>query len=208
MKDLLILVADNDLQQALTGLLGRPEALRIRSISVDIFSHPEHDAACVRRGVEFMSDYSGQYRHGLLMFDHSGSGRESSPPERVQDELNKVFSRSVWGERARAIVLVPELETWVWSDSPHVDEVIGWKGRTPRLRTWLVERGWLSTGEAKPAAPKEALEAALRIAKMPRSASIYRQLGERVSVQRCRDRAFQEFKEVLRRWFPSSAGMA
>jgi hypothetical protein len=205
MKDLLILAADNDLKQALTGLLGRPEALRIRTVEVDIFIHPEHDPACVRRGVEFMSNFSDQYRHGLLMFDHAGSGRESALPERVQAELNDMFSRSVWGERARAIVLAPELEAWVWSDSPHVDDVIGWRGRSPRLRTWLVEHGWLGENEAKPAKPKEAFEAALRVARVPRSASVYRRIAERVSVRRCQDRAFHQFKEAVRNWFPQDS---
>lgn len=34
------------------------------------------------------------------------------------------------------------------------------------------------------------------------AASLYRRLAERVSVRRCTDRAFQELRSTLRRWFP------
>ena len=81
------------------------------------------------------------------------------------------FASSAWGSRARALVLSPELEMWIWSDSPHIDEVAGWKNRNPGLRPWLIEQAYLQEGEVKPARPKEAFEAALREAGKPRSAS-------------------------------------
>ena len=39
-------------------------------------------------------------------------------PDDLQAALNQEFRASAWGERGKAIVLAPELETWVWSDSP------------------------------------------------------------------------------------------
>ena len=75
------------------------------------------------------------------MFDYEGSGREHRhQPQELQETLNREFDRSAWGKRARAIVLSPELEAWVWSGSPHVDDVAGWKNRQPSLKQWLVER--------------------------------------------------------------------
>ena len=202
-KDLIVLAADKDMEQALKGLLGRPEALGIRPIEADIRVSEQHDPACAQRGVNFLSFFSEQYQHGLLMFDHEGSGREHIPPQKLQEDLNQEFTRrSDWGERARAIVLVPELEAWVWSDSPHVAEVAGWKNQNPKLRRWLFEEGWLSEGEVKPERPKDAFEAALRTAKKPRSSSLYLQLAQRVSLAGCEDSAFLEFKEILRSWFP------
>ena len=76
MKDLVVVVADKSMQQTLEGLLARSQALGVRQIEMDIYSHPQHDPACAQRGVEFMSDYSEQYHYGLLVFDHEGSGRE------------------------------------------------------------------------------------------------------------------------------------
>ena len=204
MKDLVILAADKDLEFALRGMLSRPEALGIRPVeaNTDIFVEPEHDPACALRGVDFLDNLSEQYRYGLLIFDYEGSGKEATAPQELQKNLNAEFVSSTWGERARAIVLSPELEIWIWSDSPHVDEVVGWKNRNPKLRPWLIEQDYLQTGEVKPARPKEAFEAALREARKPRSASLYQQIAERVSLRRCTDTAFLELKSILNNWFP------
>ena len=115
----MILVADKDMEHALKGLFTRPEALDIRLIEMDVLIHPQHDPACARRGVAFLSNLSERYRYGLLMFDHVGSGKERNTIEEIEQSLNEDFARSAWGNRARAIVLSPELEAWIWSDSPH-----------------------------------------------------------------------------------------
>ena len=121
----------------------------------------------------------------LLIFDHEGSGREATAPRELQGMLNQQFAGSAWGDRARAIVLVPELEGWIWGDSPHVDEVASWVNRDPGLRPWLIERGYLEEGQAKPERPKEAFQAALREVGKPRSSSLYEQLARRVSLRQC-----------------------
>jgi hypothetical protein len=95
--------------------------------------------------------------------------------KRIEHNLNA----SGWQDRSTAIVIVPELENWVWSNSLHVDRVMGWKDKKPDLRSWLVEQKWLDHGKTKPAMPKEAMEAALRFAKKPRSSSLYRDLLSR-----------------------------
>ena len=202
-KDLVVLAADSNIEQALIGLFTRPEALGIRPIDVNISVHPQHDPGCATRGVEFLSNFSQQYLHGLLIFDREGSGMEQKQPQEMQKELNREFKDSAWGKRARAIVLDPELEAWVWSNSPHVDDVAGWQNRRPSLRRWLISQGHLQEEATKPERPKEALEAALRTVRKPRSASLYRQLAEKVSLRRCNDPSFLELKTVLTAWFPA-----
>ena len=207
MKDLVVLVADKDMEYSLAGLLSRPLALGIRPISHDVFVHPDHDPGCALRGVTFLSNFAAQYRHGLILFDYEGSGRESAPARNLQESVNDDLAHSPWGGRARAIVLEPELEAWIWSDSPHVDRVAGWEQRQPGLRRWLVEQGWIKKPEIKPSRPKEAFEAALRAAGRARSASRYRRLAESVSVERCTDSSFHEFKHVLQMWFSETAAV-
>ena len=202
MKDLVVLVADKDMEHTMAGLFSRPEALGIRPIEFDLFIHPEHDPGCALRGVAFLSNFAEQYSHGLLMFDHEGSGRESNRPGHLQESLNEDLSGTTWGERARAIVLSPELEAWIWNGSPHVDEVAGWTHRQPGLRRWLVEQDWLEQDAIKPGRPKEAFQAALREARTARSSSLYQHIAERVSLRRCTDTVFQELKDTLQRWFP------
>lgn len=89
MNDLMVLVADKDMEYALKGLFSRPERLGVRSLEADIHIHPEHDPTCALRGVEFLSDFSRRYDHGLLMFDHEGSEQEQKSREEMQEPLNK-----------------------------------------------------------------------------------------------------------------------
>ena len=203
-KDLVVLTPDKNWEAALKGLFSRPSALGTRAIMAETLQHPRKDPGCVNEGVRFLSGYSEQYHYGLLIFDHEGCGREQARPHDIQTELDQEFTRSAWGDRARTVVLSPELEAWVWSNSPHVDDVTGWKNRQPSLRCWLIEQGWLQPKEIKPTRPKEAFQAALREARKQRSSSLYQQIAERVSVSRCRDASFLEFKSILRDWFPAS----
>lgn len=197
-----MLAADKDMAHALMGLFERPEAIGSRKIEVDIRVEEQHDPACAQRGVTFLSIFSNQYHHGLLIFDHLGSGRERVPPQELQRILNEDFGRTGWEDRARTIVLAPELEAWVWGASPHVADVAGWKNGNSELRQWLREEGLLKKGQVKPDEPAKAFRAALRAAKKSRSSSLYYQLAKKVSLNRCEDRAFGELREILRNWFP------
>ena len=202
MKDLVVLAADKNIEDTLKGLLTRHQSLDIRPINAQIYTEPGHDPACAQRGVNILSNFSKQYKYALLIFDYEGSGKEDIQPGSLQNKLNEEFSHSPWGDkRARTLVLTPELETWIWSDSPHVDDVTGWKERQPGLRSWLIEQGWLRQGEHKPERPKEAFEAALREARIPRSSSLYLKIASKVSLERCTDNSFREFRKILQNWF-------
>ena len=203
MKDIVVLSADKNMEHTIKGLISRPQALGIRPVMADVVVHPRHDPGCAIEGVDFLSGFSEQYRHGLLIFDYEGSGRENKLSlDELQSLLNNDLNRSPWQDRAKAIVLYPELEAWIWSVSQHMDDVAGWRNRNPSLRRWLVEQGWLQDGTVKPSRPKEAFEAALREVKKRRSSSLYQQIAERVSLENCADAAFREFKETLQGWFP------
>ncbi len=201
MSDLIVLTADLDMKNAIEGLLERFHSLAIRRITARIVRHPGRDPGCASHGVEFLSRYADRYEHGLLVFDHEGSGKELVERNTLQQVLNSEFASTTWEERAKAIVIEPELEAWVWSDSPEVDAVLRWGNQATPLRMWLSDHDWLGESQAKPDRPKEALQAILRHTRTPRSASLYRQLAERVSLSRCEDPAFLELKAVLQEWF-------
>lgn len=106
------------------------------------------------------------------------------------------------GERAEVVIIDPELEAWVWSDSLHVEESLGWSGATPALRDWLRAEGRWEDGASKPRDPKEAMEAALMAAGIARSTSIYARLASKDCLTRCTDPALQRLLDRLRSWFP------
>ncbi len=199
-RDLIVLVADRNMEAAISGLLGRHSALGIRPVAADIRRHPEKDCGCRTGRVEFLSPFVNQYEHSLLMFDFEGCGVESRDVEELENEIELALTRQ-WGERGSVVVIAPELEIWVWSDSPHVDQILGWAGRKTDLRAWLGEKGFMVPGQEKPVPPKEALEQALHLAWKPRSSAIYQSLAEKVSLARCNDRAFIKLKTTLQQWF-------
>ncbi|NJP06475.1 MAG: hypothetical protein HC837_13040 [Chloroflexaceae bacterium] len=201
-RDLLILAADKDTEYTLKGLLPRHQALGIRPITYGMYVHPEHDPGCFSRGHDFLRPFIQQYHYALVMLDREGCGHESQSREQLEQEVEHRLSQSGWHERSVAIVLDPELEIWVWSDSSHVERVLGWEGRKPDLRTWLVEDSLIRSEQSKPDYPKPALEKALRIARKPRSSSLYTELAKQVSFRRCVDPAFLKLWQTLQTWFP------
>jgi len=200
--DLVVVVADKDMEYVVRGLLNRSKALGMRLVSAEVFAHPEHDPGCYLRAHTFLRSMVNKYAKAMVLFDLHGCGAEDRTRAELEAEVEGRLGNSGWKGRCGVVVLDPELEVWVWSDSPHVAETLGWRTRTPSLTQWLKgERLW-HAGAPKPHAPKEALQAVLRLTQLPRSASRYKQLAEAVSLERCRDGAFLKLKTVLQTWFP------
>jgi len=201
--DLVVLVADVNMEFLFRGLLVREKSLRIRRINAAVFRHPRKDPGCLSFGYDFLRPYVNKFAHGLIVFDREGCGVETLSREELEDRVERLLVQSGWNDRAKAVVIDPELENWIWSKSPCVDRALGWSGRIPELRTWLVSEGLLAAGEAKPRRPKEALESALRLVREPRSSATYRAIAERATMRGCSDPAFLKLVSVLRGWFHS-----
>jgi hypothetical protein len=202
-KDLVLLVADKNLEGTLRGLLSRSAALGLRSVAFDLFIHPERDPGCYRHAHEFLRPFIGRYEHTLVVFDREGCGREEKDRLALEADVETRLRENGWSERAAAVVVDPELEVWVWSGSPHVETALGWRTGDPPFLDWLRGEGLLERGALKPARPKEAVERALRLTRRPRSSALYSQLARNVSTERCVDPSFAKLRSILQRWFPS-----
>jgi hypothetical protein len=200
-KDLVILVPDRNTEAAVVGLLTRTRSLGIGAVDFDRFVHPERDPGCRLRPDSFLRSMTNRYLHALVIFDHEGAGAPDAPRDVLETDVEARLRASGWGDRARAVVIDPELETWVWSDSPHVEAVLGWEGRSVRVRDWLQTQGLLGRDQAKPSRPKEAMERVLFEARKPRSSALYEELARRVSLGSCVDSAFARLRTILREWF-------
>jgi len=117
--------------------------------------------------------------------------------DKVEDDL----AHHGWRNRAKAIVLDPELEAWVWSESPHVGGALGWEDTSTQAILEAIDHA--PPSGVKPAKPKEAMEKALRMKGIPRSSSIYGQLASSVGLSRCTDPAFLRLRGILLEWFPA-----
>ncbi len=201
--DLVVLVPGADERETLDELLARrPSSLGIREVCYQLLKHTQRDPGCFQTGPQILQPYQHLAAHALVVFDHEGSGQENRSISDVTEDLKRRLRLSGWGQRAEVVVIKPELEVWVWSDSPEVDRVLGWGGSSPRLRPWLAEQGAWPEGAVKPPRPKESLERALRQVRIRRSAAIYRDLAARVGLVRCRDASFLRLKRILQAWFP------
>ena len=79
MKDLLVLVADADIQATMRGLLTKRHAsLGIGSIEFTIIRHIHRDPGCRRQAASTALSYVKDHEFVLVLFDKDGSGDETA----------------------------------------------------------------------------------------------------------------------------------
>ena len=202
LTDLVVLVSDLDIAGTVECLLNRPASMGTHRVSFSVDRHLQRDSGCRSDAVERLRKFIRDNRYAIVVFDKHGSGNPVESRESIRNDVELALSQNGWEDRCRAIVIEPELESWIWNGSRHVPEILGWQGNYGSLRGWLAGLGLWSSEDPKPSDPKRALRAVLRRTRTPLSAKLYRRLAETVTLDRCVDPAFNEFKSTLRRWFP------
>lgn len=211
MNDLLFLVADKNMAEAVGGLLERDQIYQAigcapfqfdarRDIKV---AAGQNDPGLYVRANELLRPLAAEYRHAVVIVDEEWEG--SPGEEEIVRRLSEHLVNAGWAkESSLPLVVRPEADVWLWSDSPHSATALGWPSWA-ELRPALEREGYLAADRKKPERPKEAAEWALKNCgrKAPRSAALYRQVSSRVSVRRCEDTALTRLIEALRTWFPA-----
>lgn len=184
------------------AVLSRSSALAIREISgsFKIIVHPNRDPGTFLTAQHELTSQTDQFNFALVMCDHHGSGSNLSR-EKMERDMEARLAASGWAGRSAAVVIEPELEAWVWQKSLHVATGLRWKGDFSDLYQWLTAEGYQMDG-AKPLKPKAALDAALRRARTPKSASVFEQIASKASLRHCTDPAFVKLRRTLQSWFP------
>ncbi|HXG58243.1 MAG TPA: hypothetical protein VNL91_04400 [Thermoanaerobaculia bacterium] len=204
--DLVILTADEDQRQVCRSLLShQTPSLGIRSVTHEILKHNRRDPGCLNEAEDILRSYHRRARHALVMFDHDGCGMEARPAAEVERIVFDRLYASGWEDRAAVIVIEPELEAWVWSDSPEVERVFEWQGDRKSMTAFLEANGILRNVRGKFVPPKKAVDLVLRETGLKRSSALFGELAERVSLQRCTDGSFRRLANLLLQWFPRSS---
>lgn len=206
-SDLFVLVADSDAYRVLEAVLKTPDRLGIRPVTFEIERHPGHDPGCRLGAAEHLRPFLGRFRHALVVFDRAGCGSRKSRRE-IQAGVTAELAANGWQDRARAIVIAPELEIWVWGSWANLATVLG--STESVLRQLLTRQGFPTSDLGKPLDPKNALgvvvgrkEGAGR--QRRRSPRLFGQLTANAPLTGCRDPAFRELRKTLCAWFPPPA---
>ncbi|MGE4278415.1 MAG: hypothetical protein AB7G62_02430 [Magnetospirillum sp.] len=143
------------------------------------------------------------------MWGHHGSGREKkNSPDEVASEIADRLDRVTWSEKHHVVVLVPELEQWLW----HCESALAAHCSIPAetLSLWVGQRAsQLKTDVTtlKEKQPKELFEYIMR-ERLHRTVSPrdFEEIGKRGSVKtlmRCT--SFSAVITQLRGWYPRTA---
>lgn len=203
MKDLIVLTADKPMKLMLEALLGRTAKLGLRAISFEVHVHPGRDSGVYRYAHDFLRGRFPltAFLYALVVCDRDGTGREDLSREKLEQDVEHRLRINGWENRSSAVVIHPELESWVWGDWSVTSRALDWK-TSPTLREWLVGQDLLGADQTKPHKPKEALQSAARCARKPESSAIHQQIATQARFENCIDPAFLKMKSVLQGWFP------
>lgn len=200
-KDLVVLMPDKNWETTVKTLLDRRgKALKIRKLNYDRFVHVYRDSGIYHGSGDFLRPFQRSYQYALVLLDQEWKG---GPNDRcvIRQHIQEDLDLKGWKDRSAVIVVEPELEAWVWSDSPHVSQVLGWAQGDLLAQLALLDFRRNALG--KPERPKEVLTSILRAVRKPPFSALFGEIALKVSLDRCTDQSFLEFRAILSTWFSS-----
>lgn len=202
--DLAVLVADPQARFVFLEILQRHQAIAIRPINFEIVIHPRRDPGVIHDPHEWLRPFLNRAKYAVACLDYEGCG-SNHPGNIVERNIETLLIQNGWRDRAIAIAIEPELESWFWNRSKVVADVCEWRNGIDDLYGWLTINGWLRQNDVKPDRPKEALEAVVKKSEIAFSGSLHRQVAKEVTLARCTDPAFLKLKSTLQAWFPQQS---
>ncbi len=206
MKDLLVNTADADALGLMRSVLGRPDALGIRTIAFDIERHPQRDAGMVQSGAELARMKKGGYHKALLLWDFAGCGREHRmSAQELEIEVQARLDSYSWSGRSATTALVPEVEVWLWycesALAKHCGVTVDAIGLC--LQAFAVKQG-KALEILKQDQPKELFEHLMREhLRRTISPRDFEEIGRHASIKRLREcPSFDRIVGILQGWFP------
>jgi hypothetical protein len=207
-KDLFVFTADADALAVVRAVLARPQAIGIRPITYEVDRHTGRDPGMVKDGPELirMRIRKNAFSKVVLIWDHEGSGWEAKSPKTARDQIRTRLVQVTWRDHSEAVVVVPEIEEWIWRHSASVARHLGIG--TDKLLQWI-ERFCALHGTdcatCKAQSPKELLEFSLyqRYTRRPLPRDFERIAKAATLTDWQASQSFASFAETLRSWFPA-----
>jgi hypothetical protein len=208
MKDLFVLTADSDAQALIKAVLRRHRDLQIHPISFEVERFTGRDSGMVKEGPEIARAMVKKTEHArlVLVWDHHGSGWHSLNPEQAVARIQQRLDGVTWTDRSAAVVIVPELEEWLWHCPASVARLLGTNAAEFDATTARAVTGLNLTPErCRREKPKELFEAVLYNKKRRRPLpEDFEMLGSSANLARWGEsETFGRLVETLRTWFPA-----
>ncbi len=203
---LLVLVEGINDEWVLREVLKRGRELMFTPLSEAQVEFRRHSSEVCTRGAEIVRTVSRHYGRFLLVWDYEGSAQQARgvAPSRaqgiVQSQLNTLGMR----DRAKAVVIAPELEIWLWSDLDAVAKALGQpRTQIDSLLNALAQKERLTPD----AQPKETLKRLASLCNDRADSSLYERITKQAKLDAwLREHwSFKSLVRALRRWFPLRA---
>ena len=212
MRDIVFLVADLSMQEALRGFLTRSDFHRSYNFGVRPFDFDPsqdlfyaaglNDPGMYTEGHGILAPFQRTHRHAIVIQDAEWDGSPGAAS--ICADLTAKIAATGWPrERFRVICIEPELENWIWQRNNRVAEPLGFASVDEMIAAVRAEGLEWADGYPKPLRPKEALEAVVRRRGIGLSSSVHRSITERVSLNGCQCPALLGLRDALLQWFPN-----
>jgi hypothetical protein len=188
-----------------TLLTERRPDLAIREITFDITKHPGHDGGVVKYAPEFLSVFRNTHRYAVVMLDVEFDGSPGDA-NRIEAMLQERLDNRGWQGHSQVIAIDPELEVWAWCAPHHTLEALN--ATNQEVRRIAENKGWWDAEGRRFTRPKALFREVARAKQIAGPARLFPRLARQISVERCHDRAFVRFRDILRHWFGTRAGTA
>lgn len=190
--ELVVVVADADAEKLLESVLRRGiESGCVRPFRWVIKRDPMRDASVCQSPLRALAGVRPSESKLLVLFDHHGSGRETTPARELEAEVLGQLMRAGFPEsNARCIILEPEIEAVIAPAWDRVAEVLSARRNEPppSREKVLAKAGLASTAEdawrtALLAHPKECLDGMLRLLRLRHEPAVFADIGRQVSLR-------------------------
>lgn len=211
MRDIVFLVADLSMQEALRGFLTRDDCYRDFNlgtcpfefdVSQDLFyAAGLNDSGLYTDGHNILAPLQCTHHRAIVIQDAEWEG--SPGANEICAGLTSRIASTGWPtDRFRVICIEPELETWIWQPSNRVAAQLRFSSVAEMIAEVRAAGIEWPDGSPKPHRPKEALEAVVRRRGLGWSSAVHRSITTKVSMKGCQDPSFLDLRDTLQRWFP------
>jgi hypothetical protein len=195
------------MEALMRAVLGRHRDLGIHPITFKVQRFPGRDSGMVKEGPEIarVMVKKTEYSRLILVWDHHGSGWHNRSAEDVLTRIQQRLDGVTWADRSAAVVIVPELEEWLWHCTGSIARLLGVNAveldeMTGRAADQIERPRERCCREL----PKEAVLCQKKRRKpLPED---FKVLGSFVNLSNWTGSdTFARFTEILKAWFPSRA---